>query len=118
MQVLATALGNSKGKDSVAEHAAVLDGECAYHYRGCFRDSVADQRWDDWYKQRYIPPRTQHINKKVYRYWKLVPPSTTFSAYEFKHFGAPGPRSDTQQNCGGDGVPNDRPTHLVSPYNL
>ena len=41
----------------------MLDGECAYHYRGCFRDSVADQRWDDWYKHRFIPAYLSHTNE-------------------------------------------------------
>jgi hypothetical protein len=49
------------GPDKCAEEEVQIpDGECAYHYLGCVKDSLADQRWNEWFQSVFLPVFAAH----------------------------------------------------------
>lgn len=47
------------------EEVQVPQGECAYHYLGCVKDSVADQRWNIWFQKVFLPVFAEHSRRHL-----------------------------------------------------
>lgn len=40
-------------------------GECAHSYLGCIRDSIADQRWNTWFQQVFLPAFAKYSRTRL-----------------------------------------------------
>lgn len=47
------------------QEVKIPDGECAYHYLGCVKDSVADERWNEWFRQVFLPVFAVHSRRNL-----------------------------------------------------